>query len=122
MRADECMSFPKAGWFDASGKPYMDLASKACPPDSYARNNMTMDPAVAEAKYKFQNSSGLISNFNISSDLCTVGPAIQDLHGMLLAPATIVATKRLVPVFSECKVNVNNDSISAPSHPQLHRC
>ncbi|KAG0644101.1 hypothetical protein HOY80DRAFT_1013755 [Tuber brumale] len=106
---DESMSFPTAGWFSTPGIPYMDLASKACPPDSYARNNMTMDPAAAEAKYKFPNSGGLVSNFNISSDLCTVGPAIQDLHGLLFAPATIVATKELVPVFGECKVNVNND-------------
>ncbi|RPA98100.1 hypothetical protein L873DRAFT_1051969 [Choiromyces venosus 120613-1] len=106
---DESMSFPTAGWFGAPGKPYMDLASKACPPDSYARNNMTMDPAVAEAKYRYPKSGGLVSNFNISSDLCTVGPEIQDVHGMLFAPATIIATKKLVPVFGECKVNVNND-------------
>lgn len=100
---------PTAEWFKAPGKPYMDLASKACPPESYARNNDTMDPAVAEAKYKLPNTGGIVTNFNLSSDLCTVGPAITDLHGFMFSASTIVATKKLVPVFGECKVNVNND-------------
>lgn len=109
---------PTAEWFGASRSPYMDLVSKACPPDSYARNNKTMDPRLAEAKYKFPNSGGLISNFNTSSDLCTVGPAISELHGLLFSASTIIATKKLVPVFGECKVNVNNDSTLC-SHENL---
>lgn len=105
----EDAQLPKGEWFRAPGKPYMDLVAPACPPESYARNNATMDPAAAEAAYKLPHSGGLVSNFNISSDLCTVGPAISELHGFLFSASTIVATRKLVPVFGECKVNVNND-------------
>lgn len=100
---------PTAEWFTVSNKPYMDLAATACPPESYARNNATMDPAVADSTYKLLHSGGLVSNFNVSSDLCTVGPAIAELHGFLAAPLTAVASRKLLPVFGECKVNVNND-------------
>lgn len=100
---------PTAEWFSVSNKPYMDLAATGCPPESYARNNDTMDPALAEATYKLPHSGGLVSNFNISTDLCTVGPAIAELHGFLSAPVTAIASRKLLPVFGECKVNVNND-------------
>ncbi|KAL7274547.1 hypothetical protein RUND412_002545 [Rhizina undulata] len=100
---------PMADWVRVPGKPYMELASKACPPESYARNNDTMDPAEVEKGYKLTSSGGLITNFNASSDLCTVGPAIENLHGFLFSASSVVATKKLVPVFGECKVNVNND-------------
>lgn len=100
---------PSAGWFSVSGKPYMNVAAAACPPESYARNNATTDPALADAAYKLPHSGGLVANFNISSDLCTVGPALAELHGFLAAPLTAIASRKLLPVFGECKVNVNND-------------
>lgn len=100
---------PTAEWFSVSNKPYMDLAATACPPESYARNNNTMDPALADAAYRLPHTAGLVSNFNISTDLCTVGPAIAELHGFLSAPVTAIASRKLIPIFGECKVNVNND-------------
>ncbi|KAI9742089.1 MAG: hypothetical protein M1834_000479 [Cirrosporium novae-zelandiae] len=95
------------GWYPAHGKQYMNIASTACPPESPARkyDKSTED---AEAMYK-DALGGLITNFNRSTDLCTVGPAIKDLHGFLYSSSTVIATKRLVPVFGECKVNVNSD-------------
>ena len=92
------------GWFPAHGKPYMDLAKTACPPESHARRNE--DPASAETTWK---SGGVVTNFNLSSDLCTVGPELAEAHGFLFTASTVLASKRLVPVFSECKVSVNND-------------
>ncbi|KAA8641600.1 uncharacterized protein ATNIH1004_011736 [Aspergillus tanneri] len=50
-----------------------------------------------------------VSNFNLSTDLCTVGPAIEDQHSFLFSPTTLVVSQKLLPVFSECKVSVNND-------------
>ena len=93
-------------WFSRPGKQYMELASLACPPDSPARSNMTL--AAADATYK-HNLGGLITNFNRSTDLCTAGPAIQNLHGFLYSASSITASKKLLPVFGECKVNVNSD-------------
>ena len=94
-------------WFNAPGQQYMLIAKEACPPESHARTtNSSM--SSAESLYK-ESLGGFISNFNRSSDLCTVGPEIQDKHGFLYASSTVVASKRLLPVFGECKVNVNND-------------
>ncbi|KAK6508219.1 hypothetical protein TWF506_010318 [Arthrobotrys conoides] len=95
------------GFFDYSGKPYMDLASKACPPESYARRP-ELDVKHVESKYK-DPVGGFIRNFNLSSDLCTVGPQLSNLHGFLFSSSSTLATHKLVPIFGECKVNVNND-------------
>ena len=94
------------GWYGAPGKQYMDIAKTACPPISHARDGMSQ--AAAEAQYK-DRLGGIVTNFNLSSDLCSIGPEIQDKHGFLFSASSISATKRLVPVFGECKVNVNSD-------------
>ena len=94
-------------WYAASGRQYMDIARTACPPESRAQlNGSTL--VQAETLYK-DHRGGLITNFNRSTDLCTIGPEIQDKHGFLFSSSSISATKRLVPVFSECKVGVNSD-------------
>ena len=95
-----------AEWFHAPGQQYMKIASKGCSPDSPARLNMSIQQADAMYKEKL---GGIVNNFNLSSDLCTAGPAIQDLHGMLYSASSIIASHQLVPIFGECKVNVNND-------------
>lgn len=94
------------GWFFAPGQQYMKIAAKACPPESPARSNMTV--AEADKLYK-EPMAGIVSNFNLSSDLCTVGPTIQNLHGMLYSASSIIASHKLVPIFGECKVSVNSD-------------
>ncbi|KAK4554365.1 hypothetical protein LTR86_008573 [Recurvomyces mirabilis] len=100
---------PDYGWFWHGGKQYMDIAAKACPPDSYARNpDSAFHLMAAEGRYKSE-LGGFVTIFNTSSDLCTVGPQLHDLHGMLSSAASVLATHKLVPIFGECKVNVNND-------------
>jgi hypothetical protein len=94
-------------FFPAHGKQYMEIAKEGCPPDSHARDSESTSSS-AEALYKDPNG-GFVTNFNLSSDLCTVGPEIEDKHGFLFAPSSIVASKSLLPIFGECKVNVNND-------------
>lgn len=95
------------GFFPAHGQQYMLIAKEGCPPDSHARREDSSTRS-AELLYK-DNEGGFITNFNLSSDLCTVGPEVQSKHGYLFAPSTIVASKKLLPIFGECKVNVNND-------------
>ncbi|EMC97914.1 glycosyltransferase family 90 protein [Baudoinia panamericana UAMH 10762] len=100
---------PDYGWFWYAGRQYMDLAAKACPPESYARNvNSMTHLSEAEASYKHE-LGGFVTNFNRSSDLCTVGPQLSGLHGMLFASSSTLATQKLVPLFGECKLNVNNE-------------
>lgn len=91
-------------FFEAPGTQFMRIAKEACPPNSAARNG-TFRPA--DIKYK--DSNGFVTDFNRSSDLCVVGPDIQDKHGFLFASASLSASTKLLPVFGECKVNVNND-------------
>jgi Glycosyl transferase family 90 len=105
-KADDNSTRLSAEWFNAPGQQYMKIASKACPPESPARQNMSDEHVSAMYKDRL---SGIVSNFNLSSDLCTVGPAIQDKHGMLYAASSIIASHKLVPIFGECKVNINND-------------
>jgi Glycosyl transferase family 90 len=103
---DDPTEFLDPEWLSHHGSQYMELASLACPPESPARSNMTIE--AADATYK-HHLGRLITNFNRSSDLCTVGPAVQNLHGFLYSASTVVASKKLLPVFGECKVNVNSD-------------
>lgn len=93
-------------WFNRPGKQYMDIASLACPPDSPARNTKNYKDQ-GDSLYK--TDGGIVTNFNLSSDLCTVGPAIQDQHGFLYSASSIIASHKLIPIFGECKVNVNSD-------------
>lgn len=102
---DESEDRYNAEWFGYAGHHYMQIASKACPPESPARSGAP--PYEADLLYK--DPSGLVANFNLSSDLCTVGPTLDNLHGMLYAASSISASHKLVPIFSECKTNVNND-------------
>jgi len=94
-------------WFSAPGKQYMDIARKACPPKSHANDGISA--VQAQKTYKRIDAGGIVTNYNLSTDLCTVGPEVQDKHGLLYSASTIVNTHRLVPVFGECKVNINND-------------
>ncbi|RPA77979.1 hypothetical protein BJ508DRAFT_319022 [Ascobolus immersus RN42] len=97
-------------WFGYAGKQYMDIAAPACPPESYARNpDDDFKKMEALKSYTLVDKAGLVTNFNLSSDLCTVGPFIKDKHGFLFSSSTTKATKKLVPVFGESKVNVNNE-------------
>ena len=95
-----------AGWFGAPGKQYLDLAKTACPPESHANDKQSK--GEAEARYK-NKLGGIITNYNLSSDLCTMGPEVHDMHGFMFTASSISATHQLVPIFGECKVNVNND-------------
>lgn len=101
---DPIITDPK--WFSAPGKQYMLIAKDACPPESPARNKTVS--AEAEVTYK-EEQGGFVTNFNRSTDLCTIGPVIEDQHGFLFAPSSIIASNQLLPIFGECKVNVNSD-------------
>ena len=104
---DTAPVIPDPKFFSAPGQQYMLIAKEACPPESHARDGIS-SLSSAESLYK-DPQGGFVTNFNRSSDLCTVGPEIENKHGFLFAPSTIVATKSLLPIFGECKVNVNSD-------------
>ncbi|KAG8530489.1 uncharacterized protein KY384_004992 [Bacidia gigantensis] len=105
-------------WFPWHGKQYMEVASTACPPESPARKP---DASIEDADERYKTRlGGMVSNFNRSSDLCTVGPTLKDKHGLLFSSSTMIPTKRLVPIFGECKVNVNSDILFPANMYWLH--
>ncbi|KAF5864819.1 hypothetical protein ETB97_006357 [Aspergillus alliaceus] len=93
----------EAQWFSPPNHQFMEIGKMACPPESPARTGKDADHL-----YKTP-VGGFISNFNLSTDLCTVGLAVKDLHGLLFAPASLLVSQKLLPVFGECKLSVNNE-------------
>ena len=106
------------GWYPWHGKQYMEVVKTACPPESPAvKDSATVE--AAESLFK-STDGGLVTNFNLSTDLCTVGPHLADKHGILYASSTLIPTKRLVPIFGECKISVNNDILFPANMYWLH--
>ncbi|MCJ1310096.1 hypothetical protein MMC25_003757 [Agyrium rufum] len=103
-------------WFSGVARQFMDFAKEACPPESRANGGSLLD---AEKTYK-DRSGGVISNFNLSTDLCTVGPEIQEMHGYLFSASSNKLTNQLFPVFGECKVNVNSDILFPANMYWMH--
>lgn len=62
----------------------------------------------ADKLYK-SSLGGFVANFTGSSDLCTVGSILGDKHGFLFSASSNTVSRKLLPVFSECKTSVNND-------------
>ncbi|KAJ5050667.1 uncharacterized protein L3040_002542 [Drepanopeziza brunnea f. sp. 'multigermtubi'] len=91
-------------FFGASREPYMSIAQEACPPLFQARNQ-----TVGFGSDWHRGIHGFITNSNRSSDLRVVGPDIQDKHGLLFASSTMTASRQLLPIFGECKTNINSD-------------
>ena len=107
MAEDDAGETEDPGWFPAHGQQYMAIVKTACPPESPAGENGT---TVAEADGIYKDRlGGLITNFNRSTDVCTVGPQLADKHGLLFSSSSMIPTNRLVPIFSECKTSVNSD-------------
>ena len=94
-------------WKSFRTKQFMEIGSTACPPDSVARTP-SLTTAESESRWKTKEG-GFVTNFNLSSDLCTMGREIEQQHGYLFASASSSIGDILTPIFSECKVSVNND-------------
>lgn len=94
-------------WKDYRTKRFMDIGSDACPPGSPARNT-SISRLDSEVTWKTE-LGGFVSNFNLSSDLCTMSHEIEEQHGYLFASSSSSLGDVLLPIFSECKVSVNND-------------
>ncbi|KAE8155132.1 hypothetical protein BDV25DRAFT_135176 [Aspergillus avenaceus] len=88
-------------WFSPPRQRLMEVAKMACPPETPARaREMTIEDA--DKLYKTP-VGGFVRNFNLSTDLCTIGPTIEELHSLLIAPVSLSISQRLLPVFGECK-------------------
>jgi len=93
--------------------PYYDIARRGCPPDSLARKAELMTdfdhkPIISPHHAAPHSYKGYVSNYTLSTLICHQ-PDLQGLHGALINPLTVSATKKLFPLFGGSKLAVNNE-------------
>lgn len=101
------------GWLHGDSHKFWDHVRDSCPPDSPGRKvsslptfNVTIeypDTPVAEYTYK-----GYINNFTASMDPC-LQPHLRGMHGTFIEAISMSTTKKLMPIFGECKLPTNNE-------------
>ncbi|ODV89140.1 glycosyltransferase family 90 protein, partial [Tortispora caseinolytica NRRL Y-17796] len=97
-------------WIEHNRLPIYDLVYSSCPPNSLITDQSPVEELHERAAERYLSPSGkFVQDLNISKDICTIGPYAKMEHGYLLAPIWGVITRNLVPIFAECKMNVNND-------------
>lgn len=92
---------------------YWDLAVKACGPTTPAYGvPATRDyspaaelPSDWRPRYSFK---GFIQNWTAAIDPCEQ-PHLRQLHGTFVEPISIATTDELIPLFSGCKLSMNNE-------------
>lgn len=65
-------------------------------------------PDISLAHTLSHTYKGYVSNFTLSTDFCHQ-PDLQDLHGMMIDPLSVSATKTLFPMFGGSKLPTNNE-------------
>ncbi|MCJ1365947.1 hypothetical protein MMC16_005072 [Acarospora aff. strigata] len=98
-------------WEDT--QPYYSIARRGCPPDSLARKAELMTdfdhkPSVSMQHAVAHSYKGYVSNYTLSTLICHQ-PDLQGLHGALINPLTVSATKKLFPMFGGSKFAINNE-------------
>ncbi|CAJ2514274.1 Uu.00g023930.m01.CDS01 [Anthostomella pinea] len=92
---------------------YWDLMRVGCAPDSASRNATPMVNFTGPAEFPQDWSpnyayDGFVRNFTASSDPCSQ-PHLRGMHGTFVEPLTLSTSKELIPLFSGCKLPMNND-------------
>lgn len=84
-------------------------AAVSCPPNARARNQFHWNRRTFIAEFTAPYSSGqFLRNWTRSNDMC-FQPDMADYHGFHLSPASFKTSYRLLPVFSQSKVQGYND-------------
>lgn len=94
-------------------EPYYTIARRGCPPDSLARQAELMTdfdhkPIISPHHAAAHSYKGYVSNYTLSTLICHQ-PDLQGLHGALINPLTVSATKHLFPMFGGSKLAINNE-------------
>lgn len=94
-------------WFQNWSKSAMfyEWVASTCPPDALANRlhwwNRKAECAECSAPHL---AAGVVANWTLSGDLCHQ-PDLAYLHGFLAAPAALVGTRALLPVFSQSRLH-----------------
>ncbi|KAH7037047.1 uncharacterized protein B0I36DRAFT_313206 [Microdochium trichocladiopsis] len=90
-----------------------DMVRQACRQGSGGRNmaqpgDLSRPPHYLPPGMVEVMTSGYIKNFTAAKDLCEM-PHLSGVHAHLIRPSTMMMTTSPVPIFSGCKMLVNND-------------
>jgi hypothetical protein len=93
--------------------PFWKIASRGCAPDSLARTtehitNFNITPYFSLEHTIPHTYKGYVSNYSLSADFCHQ-PDLQGLHGMMIRPLSVRATKTLFPLFGGSKLPTSNE-------------
>lgn len=94
-------------------EPYYSVARRGCPPDSPARKaelmtDFSRSPSISMQHAAAHSYKGYVSNYTLSTLICHQ-PDLQSLHGALINPLTVSATRKLFPMFGGSKFAINNE-------------
>ncbi|OAA67335.1 capsule associated protein [Niveomyces insectorum RCEF 264] len=102
--------------------PFWDLARAACAPGSPSRDvpALAAGDDVAPGPLElpppdwrgapYTDTAGYVWNATAAADPC-VQPHLRGLHAAFVGPRSMKTTTELVPLFSGCKLHVNNDIV-----------
>lgn len=93
--------------------PFWTVAARGCHPNSLARKaeeikDFSQTPTISLTHAIPHTYKGYVSNFTLSTDFCHQ-PDLQALHGMMINPLSVSATKTLFPLFGGSKLPTNNE-------------
>lgn len=100
-------------WITTGAPQFWDLARAACAPDSPSRDvpalqDFSAPPVFPPDWNSFYSENGFVKNFTAATDPC-LQPYLRGLHGTFVEQVTIATSQSLMPIFSGCKMPVNND-------------
>ncbi|ODV89451.1 glycosyltransferase family 90 protein, partial [Tortispora caseinolytica NRRL Y-17796] len=102
-------------WIEHHRRPAYDLLHGSCPADSLIAFPGTTEEIRKMSEELYLTEKGkFIFNTSASLDSCTIGPVARYNHGFFAAAISNKVLPDLVPVFTESKLNVHNDILSAP--------
>lgn len=98
---------------DILAEPYWKIAARGCHPNSTARDSQVITdfshtPTISMSLARPHLYKGFVENHTLSADFCHQ-PDLQALHGALIEPLTIAASKTLWPLFGGSKLPTNNE-------------
>ncbi|KAH6654811.1 glycosyltransferase family 90 protein [Truncatella angustata] len=99
-------------WITKGAPKYWNLTRLACAPESPARNTPALEdysqrPIFPSDWNPSYSQNGFVKNFTAASDPC-LQPHLRGLHGTFVEQITMSTTQSLIPLFSGCKLPMNN--------------
>ncbi|KAI1868773.1 hypothetical protein JX265_006752 [Neoarthrinium moseri] len=109
----ESIEPPPSDWVTGGAPPYWDMAREGCPPESTGRDAPTVKDFTTPPAFPLDwrapfSQDGFVKNYSASMDPCAQ-PHLNGLHGTFIEPITTSTSRSLVPMFSGCKLPMNND-------------